>query len=512
MRLLSLNILYGLAALIVYKLVSAAIVKRRRNAEAKRRGCGDTPVLPTKDPLGLLRLREVMKADREKRAPQYVMGCMDEMGKNVNTVWVRLLGSELLVTRDPENVKALFAAQFNDFDIGSARADNFMPLLGEGIFTSQGEPWRHSRALTRPQFAHDQVTDLELEENHVQALFGALKTGKDGWTGKVDLQPIFYNFTLDTATEFLYGQSVHALDPSARKNLPTTYGMEAPNQAEFGHHMDESKTWIQKRAALSKLYWLIPKKRFAHHCAEVHKYVDWFVQIALTQPMKHQPTEPGSKKKFILVNELAEHCKDPLKLRNETLHILAAGRDTTGALLGWMFYLLARNPRVFQKLRNIILSEFGTGHTTEDITFQKLQACQYLRWTIDETLRVAAVVAMNERVCSQDTTLPRGGGVDGLEPTFVPKGTHVLISKYSMQHRRDIWGPDVEEFKPERFDGRKVGWEFVPFGGGPRQCLGRECRSSRLIINLGLLTIIASLRKIRQSRRLVRHCANLAAV
>lgn len=81
---------------------------------------------------------------------------------------------------------------------------------------------------------------------------------------------------------------------------------------------------------------------------------------------------------------------------------------------------------------------------------------------------------MNERAAIRDTTLPRGGGLDGQSPVFVAKGTQVLIPTYSMQHREDIWGPDVDQYKPSRWIGRKFGWDFIPFGGGARQCIGRE--------------------------------------
>jgi len=48
------------------------------------------------------------------------------------------------------------------------------------------------------------------------------------------------------------------------------------------------------------------------------------------------------------------------------------------------------------------------------------------------------------------------------------------MTNYAMQHRPDIWSEDVEDFKPEHWEGRKIGWEWVPFGGGPRKCLGRK--------------------------------------
>ena len=104
-----------------------------------------------------------------------------------------------------------------------------------------------------------------------------------------------------------------------------------------------------------------------------------------------------------------------------------------------------------------------------------LRDCEYLHHCINETFRCAAIIPVIERMCTQDTTLPRGGGADGHNPIFLPKDSRVLIATYGMQYRPDIWGSDVEAFKPERWEGRKAGYEFVPFAGGPRKCIGREC-------------------------------------
>lgn len=56
------------------------------------------------------------------------------------------------------------------------------------------------------------------------------------------------------------------------------------------------------------------------------------------------------------------------------------------------------------------------------------------------------------RTATRDTILPKGGGVDGQSPLFVPKGFACRYSVYSMQRRKDIYGPDAEEFRPERWE------------------------------------------------------------
>jgi cytochrome P450 len=70
--------------------------------------------------------------------------------------------------------------------------------------------------------------------------------------------------------------------------------------------------------------------------------------------------------------------------------------------------------------------------------------------------------------------LPVGGGPDGKSPMFVKKGTNVLFNLYSMHRREDVFGPNVDDFKPERWDGLRPGWAYMPFNAGPRTCLGRE--------------------------------------
>ena len=462
-----LSVLCGVAGLVIVKLISAAINRRWIATEAARHGCGPAPVLAKRDPFGLLRILDILKATKEQRGPQYMGALMNDMGEDVHTVRFPILDYELLVTRDPENAKVLLT-ESQSFEIGTYRAGMFEPLIGLGIMTLKGEAWRHSRALVRPQFSREQLSDLQLEERHLSALSDALKTQKDGWTEQVDLQPLFLNFTLDTATEFLYGSSVHS--------QKVVQDISDPERTDFGHHLEAGKAFIQTRGIFGKYYWLLNTRKFARHCKEVHKYVDRFVQSSLRHDAKSDQVveEPTSRKKFVLLDELAKKTRNPVELRNESLHLLSAGRDTTGALLSWVFYFLSRHPATFEKLRASIIAEFGTDGVADNITFAKLKSCQYLHHCINEAFRMVSVVPIMERVCIKDTTLPTGGGSGGRQPIFVPKGQRVIISTYAMQHRPDIWGHDAEEYNPDRWDGRKTGWEFFPFGAGPRKCVGRK--------------------------------------
>ena len=465
------RVLVGVLLLfILQKIVTSKVKTRRYRQESARRGCLPAPTLTSNNLLGTSRLKDSIKATKEDRGPQYVVSAMNEVGVDNHTVRVPILDYELLVTRDPENVKAMLSTQVADYDISATRSNAFMPLLGEGIFTSRGAQWKHSRALIRPQFSHEQVSNLALMDRHVQILLQILKTDNKGWTPSMDVQPLFFHFTLDTATEFLYGQSVHSQSANAN---PETYSSSIDGAA-FSRNLDAAKHLVDKRGALGKFYWLMPLKKMKYHCAELHRVVDQMIQERLNGKKDAICNEEKGGKKFVLLEELAKETSNLLELRNETLHTLMAGRDPTGCLLAWTFYFLSRHPQTFQKLRRVILEEFGASTASADIDFAKLRKCDYLQWVMNEVLRIVAVIPMNERVALRDTTLPRGGGPDGSHPIFVRKGIQVLIPFYAIQHRPDIWGEDTDAFRPERWEGRKIGWEWTPFGGGPRKCLGRE--------------------------------------
>ena len=466
-------------AFIGFKFVSNIHAQRRYAAEAQRLGCKPSPVQENKWPFGLDRLRNALRADLNKNFPDFMIQRFEDIG--ANTWRFNILGTEGYSTADPKNIQAILATQFNDFSLGPFRRNAFMPMLGNGIFTQDGQGWEHSRAMIRPSFVRDQVSDLELEERHVQDLMRAIPVGQDGWTDKVDLQVLFFRLTLDSATEFLLGESVGSqlagLPAEAQAQLNGAVKV-TQDEKVFANAFDVGQRYLARRARLQDKSWIDNTAAFRLSCKQTHAFADHFVRLALNPELKEKEEDPekGGKEKYIFLEALVGQTRDPIELRSQILHVLLAGRDTTASLLGWAFYLLVRDPVTFNKLRSIILDEFGTYAHPQDITFQKLKSCRYLQYTLNEALRLYPVVPINSRVATKDTTIPTGGGPDGKSPIFVRKGQPVEYSVHVMHRRKDLWGPDADEFKPDRWVGRKVGWEYLPFNGGPRICLGRESR------------------------------------
>jgi len=169
---------------------------------------------------------------------------------------------------------------------------------------------------------------------------------------------------------------------------------------------------------------------------------------------------------------IAEQYTDKTVLTDQIMNILLAGRDTTAELLTFTMWFLSRHKRVLQKLRAEVLKYLG-----EDTrpTWEIIKNMVYLKYVLNETLRLLTVVPTNTRSARFRTTLPRGGGPDGKSPIILEEGQHVHYTVFSLHRRKEAYGEDAEEFNPERWENLRVGaWDYLPFNGGPRICLGQQ--------------------------------------
>ncbi len=341
------------------------------------------------------------------------------------------------------------------------------------------------------------MSDLDLEERHLQNLFRHLPADEvTGWTAPTDLAPIFFRLTIDSASEFLFGDSVNSQAAALKQAQITESTVAVPkstfadndNNNEIASAFDLGTAVLGIRARMAGLYWLYSPPSFRKANRIVHRFADDCIEraVAKNRRARSHSIEKGQghsndkddNERYIFLNEMLKVTDDKFELRSQLLNILLAGRDTTAGLLGWTFWELARHPEVFRKLRATILENFGPYSDDESrkkqITFSALKSCTYLQHVMNEVLRLYPSVPMNMRQATRDTSLPRGGGPDGLSPVYVRRGQEINYAVYVMHRRHDLWGPDADEFVPERWTTRRPGWEYLPFNGGPRVCLGQQ--------------------------------------
>jgi cytochrome P450 len=150
------------------------------------------------------------------------------------------------------------------------------------------------------------------------------------------------------------------------------------------------------------------------------------------------------------------------QLRDEVMTMLIAGHETTANALSWIWYLLDLHPEEQERLREEVVRELG-GETP---SFANIHRLKRLRMVFMEALRLYPPVWMIDR---------RALGADRLGETSVSKGDLVIISSYAIHRKLDLW-KDPDLFRPERFEPgheeQPNKFAYLPFGSGPRVCMG----------------------------------------
>ena len=174
-------------ALLIY-LVSFAVRKwserSRFNEAARQHGCKPPRRYPNMEPfLGLDLFAAIRKADSRGQRSQAYAQLHKSYG---DTFEMKALSAAQIQTMQLENIQAVSATCFNDFGVGPMRGNIGAPFLDRGVFTEDGEFWKHSRSLIRPTFSRTEIADLGSFEQHVSRFLALIPPD----SSKFDLQPL----------------------------------------------------------------------------------------------------------------------------------------------------------------------------------------------------------------------------------------------------------------------------------------------------------------------------------
>lgn len=497
---------------------------------SKENGCGRPRYEDSSDPLGIVKAVEVFRNFRQGRFLTYTDHLFEKYGETyVSTI----LGQKIVYTSDPRNIKHVLSTGFEDFDSSAFKAPLFQPITPHGIFNADGAKWKHLRELFRTQFSNTRaISDLDMHEGHVQNLLRRLTAAKGE---KIDLQPLFLDLAADIISSFTTGESFDLL---AKTNI-------LPEKRFFASDMQLVRDTIARDGYLGPLRHLLNRRPFFKACANIQRHVSILINRSLvSRHIKQLQQNSGSHHSrrpsatgYTFLDGLVGHTQDPFILRDSTTSVLVAGVDAVASLLSAIFWLLSRNPRVYAKLREEVLTSIGP---TCPPTYDQLRNLRYMRSVIKEgqyrpahpttspslpppilllssfsryplpspprtptdplptALRCLPPTPLNIRTARHDTILPHGGIPSSPQtpsssqspptstspPILIPASTKIIISPYSSHHNRQTFSPDPWAFRPERWEetdaetGKlRLNAEpvgFVPFSAGPRACPGRE--------------------------------------
>lgn len=193
----------------------------------------------------------------------------------------------------------------------------------------------------------------------------------NGATVRID--DFIYRFTLDAATDFLFGKSVDS--------------MRNP-QTEFADAFAEVQRVQAVIARAGPMNGWVQRKTFRQGLRVLNRFVGQYIDQALALPQAELEKMTKSDEGYTFLHALASYTRDREVLRDQLVAVLLAGRDTTAVTLSWLFYELAQRPQVLKKLQQEIQNFVGLHR---EPTYSDLKSMRYLQHTLNETLRLYPV-------------------------------------------------------------------------------------------------------------------------
>ncbi|KAF9389331.1 hypothetical protein CPB97_011550 [Podila verticillata] len=295
--------------------------------------------------------------------------------------------------------------------------------MGTGIFNADGAAWKNQRALARPHFQVTEYKGAAHIETQINQVFSILdQTISAGQA--LDVQDLWSRYTIDTATGFLFGDCVNALD------VP---------QQDFVSAFNYTQKVCGWKIRLCDYQGFVPAKEFPQKVKDMDAVLLPIVDAAIAKQIQRHADANGEEEEHKhdnllqhFLNSQDENGKpfDRIYLRDMLMNFLLAGRDTSTNLLTFMCYNLGKHPEVMERVRQEVFEAVGRDRKPDHEDIKKLK---FMKQVINETLRL---------------------------------------------YPAEYWGEDAEEFDPDRWGPERVKmvrpFMFFPFHAGPRICLGQN--------------------------------------
>jgi cytochrome P450 len=323
-------------------------------------------------------------------------------------------------------------------------------VLGQGLLTSEGDFWRRQRRIAQPGFHRDKVRRFADQMTGAAARMVQRWEVHQAGPGGSGGTPLNIAHEMMVLTLGIVGDTLLSLDTTAESE-------------RVGPAVTLALEHIQRRMfALFPFVDDLPlpsNRRFRRAV----RYLDQLV-MKLIEDRRASGEDTGDLLSMLISARDGDSGEgmSPQQLRDEVMTIFAAGHETTANALAWTFYLLSLHPAVARRLR-AELKQVLDGRLPR---YDDLAQLPYTAAVIQEVLRLYPPAWVISRSAIGD---------DLVCGYHVPAGSIVVVSPYITQRREVSW-PNPEGFDPDRFLGASPPaahrFDYFPFGGGPRQCIG----------------------------------------
>ncbi|KAG5319425.1 CP9E2 protein, partial [Pseudoatta argentina] len=385
----------------------------------------------------------------------------------------------MLIVREPGLVKTVLQTNFTNFHENGLKLDPKLdPLLANNPFFTYGEKWITGRKRLTYAFSSMQLKILLETVKQVCQTFEGYLDKKIDKAGKVELElkDLFSRFTSQVVSSAGFGVDGLSFNEEKEKDSFYAMGKSFLDSTVLNNIIF---TFVFFIPALGKIF----KTRF------LPKKADQFFRAIIADVMEQRRKETTPRNDFLqLMTDLERMEGDKFDLEILTSHAVSFfvdGYETSSSVLSFVGFHLANNPKVQEKLRDEVMSVLNKYDGV--ITYEALKDMTYMDQVINESMRVTPTLGFLSKVCTEETELR---GSDELV-CRIERGMHIMIPVSGLQTDPRYW-ENPKEFDPDRFGpDRKQNIEkftFLPFGEGPRMCVGM--RMAQLQMKACLTTLL----------------------
>lgn len=359
----------------------------------------------------------------------------------------------------PDLIEHVLLTNNKNYSKKTVQFETFAYVTGDGLLNSDGDFWLRQRRIAQPAFHQRKIKRMVdvMQEETVKKVADWQEKQRQGIN--IDMEQEMLQLTLGITMKALFHKDVGG------------------QEAELVHIIEETLGYVMFRAQVLVPIppsWPLPvNNRFRHAIKEL----DELIYGMISRRRRENPDVDDVLSLFINARDENGHPIPDQLIRDEVLTLIIAGYETAASGMTWLWALLDQNPEMMARLQDEVRGLNGRPPNLEE--FAKLP---FLNQAIHEGWRLYPPSWVISRQVIEDDVI-------GGEP--IEAGTLVIMSPYTIHRHPGIW-PDPHSFKPERFkdgvtgDGRSR-YAYIPFGGGPRLCIGNTFAEMETMIIMGTL-------------------------
>ena len=365
---------------------------------------------------------------------------------------------EAIVTIDPAVIQHVLKTNAENYQKSEIQVKRMGHFLGKGLLTTEGQPWRDQRRLIQKGFDRKQLDALTaIMQDSLDASMAEFDRRIQA--GPVDIYPQLMEMTFAMVARSLFGAKLD------RKDIDLV-----------SHTICTVQEFIVRQTLQPYLNpWFAASGELKKH-DDMRVSAD-NVLLEIIRQRRHQP--PGTDMLQSLMDARyadGEGMSDELVL-SESMQLLVAGHETSSNGLSWLLYLLSQHPDALARVRE----EFDSVLGDNQLTHGDVMKFPYTSQIIAEALRLYPPFWMVDRMAINE---------DRIGDVVIPAGSMVIVYVYGAHHAKSRWD-SPEEFRPERMtkenDKLRTPFTYLPFGGGPRICIGNQYAMLQILMILSTL-------------------------